>query len=236
MIAEVAQRAVLRTLPSSVGGVDLAARYISAAEDVLVGGDLYEVVDTPYGVRVIVGDVRGKGVDAMQLAAVVLGAFRRAASTAPSVGCVAIEVDVVVGGVVGDEDFVTAVVAEFHADRTVTVVNCGHPPPVMVFAGSSVTEVDTGEPQFPLGLGTTGRATTFQMPARSRLLLFTDGLTESRDAQGRFFPLMDQADVLSGDNLESSLDGLLARLHRHVGHRLRDDVAVVLASQGEVRS
>jgi phosphoserine phosphatase RsbU/P len=70
----------------------------------------------------------------MQLAAVVLGAFRRAASTAPLVGCVANEVDAVVGGVVGDEDFVTAVVAEFHPDRTVAVVKCGHPPPVKVSA------------------------------------------------------------------------------------------------------
>jgi len=36
--------------------------------------------------------------------------------------------------VVGDEDFVTAVVAEFHPDRTVAVVKCGHPPPVKVSA------------------------------------------------------------------------------------------------------
>ena len=61
LIAETAQRAVLRTLPSSVGDVGFAARYVSAAEEARIGGDLYEVVSTRHGTRAIVGDVKGKG-------------------------------------------------------------------------------------------------------------------------------------------------------------------------------
>jgi hypothetical protein len=60
-IARVTQQAVLREVPEQVGGVALAARYVSAYEAAQVGGDLYEVVDSPYGVRMIVGDVCGKG-------------------------------------------------------------------------------------------------------------------------------------------------------------------------------
>ena len=57
VIAEAAQRALLRALPSAVGSVGFAARYLSATQEALVGGDLYEVAESPYGVRVIVGDV-----------------------------------------------------------------------------------------------------------------------------------------------------------------------------------
>lgn len=58
LIAETAQRAILPDLPSAVGDVAFAARYVSAAEEALVGGDLYEVSATPFGTRAIVGDVR----------------------------------------------------------------------------------------------------------------------------------------------------------------------------------
>ena len=52
-IAEVAQRALLRPMPGSIGSLRFAARYVSATEGALVGGDLYEVAETPDGVRMI---------------------------------------------------------------------------------------------------------------------------------------------------------------------------------------
>ncbi|MEV0262980.1 PP2C family protein-serine/threonine phosphatase [Streptomyces sp. NPDC050617] len=79
-IAEAAQRAVLPTPPASIGvGLCVAARYVAAQADARIGGDLYAVQDTPHGVRVIVGDVRGKGLEAVEAVAVVIGAFREAA-------------------------------------------------------------------------------------------------------------------------------------------------------------
>src|SRR5690348_8811890 len=128
-IAEAAQRALLRPMPSSIGSLGLAARYVSATREALVGGDLYGVVETPDGVRVIVGDARGKGLDAVQMAATVLAGFRHAATREPSLKAVATDLDNVVTSVAGDEDFVTAVLAEFHDDHSVTLVNCGHHPP-----------------------------------------------------------------------------------------------------------
>ena len=65
----------------------------------LVGGDLYEVVETDSGVRVILGDVRGKGMEAVQMAATVLAAFRRVAVTAPSLTAAARHLDDVVKSV-----------------------------------------------------------------------------------------------------------------------------------------
>jgi hypothetical protein len=79
-IAEVAQQTILRPIPPRMGRVTLAVRYLSATEDALVGGDFYEVAVTRHGLRVLVGDVKGKGLEAVQLAALVLAGFRAAAA------------------------------------------------------------------------------------------------------------------------------------------------------------
>jgi serine phosphatase RsbU (regulator of sigma subunit) len=199
VVAETAQRAVLRAMPSAIGSIGFAARYISATEEALIGGDLYEVASSPYGVRVIVGDARGKGLDAVQMAATVIGAFRRSAFTQPSLTEIAADLDEVVTAVAGDEDFVTALLAEFHEDHTVTFVNCGHLP------------------------------VTSRWSPGSRLLMYTDGLVETRDGHGAFFPLGDHAIDLRSGNLEEALDRLVDRLVGHAGHRVNDDMALVLA-------
>ena len=188
-IAEAAQRALLRAMPSSIGSLGFAARYVSATEEALVGGDLYEVAETPDGVRVIVGDVRGKGLDAVQMAATVLAAFRRAAVMEPSLTAVATDLDNVVTAVAGDEDFVTAVLAEFHDDLTVTLVNCGHHPPLLLT--ETPTPAGWWTPATPAAPGArpVARAGDVQLPDGARLLFYTDGLVETRNRQGAFFPL-----------------------------------------------
>jgi len=80
-VAEVAQLAILHKVPARVGPIAFATRYLSAARDAFVGGDFYDVVATADVVRVVVGDVRGKGLDAVNLAALVAGCFREAAAT-----------------------------------------------------------------------------------------------------------------------------------------------------------
>lgn len=59
-LAAVAQQAVLRQLGPQVGSLSVAGRYISSTATAEIGGDLYEAIDTPYGVRMIIGDVRGR--------------------------------------------------------------------------------------------------------------------------------------------------------------------------------
>ena len=82
-IAEAAQLALLPPLPPEMTGINIAARYRSATREASVGGDLYEIIPTGHGIRVIIGDVRGNGLDAVLLARQVLSAFRRSAVAAP---------------------------------------------------------------------------------------------------------------------------------------------------------
>src|ERR1700722_15336377 len=69
-VAEAAQRAVLRPLPEQLGPLKLGVVYLAAAAEARVGGDLYEVTHTEgHGIRLIIGDVRGKGLGAVEVAA-----------------------------------------------------------------------------------------------------------------------------------------------------------------------
>jgi serine phosphatase RsbU (regulator of sigma subunit) len=233
VVAEAAQRAVLRAMPTSVGRIALAARYLSAADDALIGGDLYEVSATPFGVRMIVGDVRGKGLDAVQLAAAVVGGFRQSALTVTDLSAVAVALDEVVHAVSGEEDFVTAVLAEFHDDGTVAFVNCGHHPPMQLDVEGHAVLLDVDEHAPPLGLGVGARLTPHKAhwQVGSRLFFYTDGLVEARDAQGRFFELEQQADALRTGSLDQALDTVITRVRRHVPGGLKDDLALVLAER-----
>ena len=82
------------------------------------GGDLYEVVRGPSSVRLLVGDVRGKGLSAVRTATVVLGEFRAAAAGPGDVAHVAREIDRRILPYLPDaEDFVTGVLVDIRARR-----------------------------------------------------------------------------------------------------------------------
>jgi phosphoserine phosphatase RsbU/P len=227
-IAEVAQRTILRPVPPRMGRVALAVRYLSATEDALVGGDFYEVAVTRHGLRVLVGDVKGKGLEAVQLAALVLASFR-AAATQPSLVELAAELDHSIQPRLGEEDFVTAVLAQFSRHGELQLVNCGHPAPLRFRAGAAERLAST-EPTTPLGLDPAPTMQRFTLGASDRVLLYTDGLVEARASDGRPFGLDGQVQAVgAAPSLGVALDGLVGRLLEHAGGRLDDDLALVLA-------
>ncbi|MDQ4132550.1 MAG: serine/threonine-protein phosphatase [Actinomycetota bacterium] len=228
-VAEAAQRAILRPIPSRVGPVALASRYLSAAEQALIGGDLYEVVATPAGARAVVGDVRGKGLDAVQLAAAVLAAFRESAMAEGSLIDVAAAVDRAVTTTITPEDFVTAVFVDFGRQGQVEVLNCGHHPPLHITpAAVGLLGAEVTYP--PLGLSPTFTSYTYRLARGDRLLLYTDGLVEARSSDGAFFPLeQEAAALLTRRSLETAVAALVACVLDHAGGHLDDDLAVVLA-------
>src|SRR6478672_8608518 len=98
----------------------------------------------------------------------------------------------------------------------------------MVRGEDVVDVVPTGTPEPPLGLCPRPHPVTAPWPEGSRMLIFTDGLVEARDASGTFFPLDESARTLADGDLEQALAHLLVRLHDHAGRRIDDDLALVL--------
>lgn len=229
-VAAVAQRAILPTLPERLGPVRLAACYDSAARDALVGGDLYAAERAPCGaVRLLVGDVRGKGLDAVRLASVVLGAFRERAHERDDVGELVRDLDRSVSRAAQEEDFVTAVVVEFDGAEA-RVVNAGHVLPLLV-RGDTAVPVAGSDACLPLGLGPDCEPVSVALRAGDRLLLCTDGVTEARrPSDGAFFPL----DRLAAGHLADvdpaeGLERLRGALIDWAGGELDDDVTLLVA-------
>ncbi|MGC5017442.1 PP2C family protein-serine/threonine phosphatase [Micromonospora sp. DT47] len=225
-LASVAQQAVLRPLGPQVGTLAVAARYISSTATAEIGGDLYEAIDTPYGVRMIIGDVRGKGLDAVRLASIVLGSYRHVAYERADLRAVVTDLDRAVARSVGDEDFVTAALVE-ERGGTLTIVNCGHPSPLLLRRGA-VIPLEPPAPAPPLGFMPVVRPRVERLEPGDRLLLFTDGLGEAR-RDGEFFPTADRAWRLLGHGtVGDGLASLETALVEWVHGRLDDDIALVL--------
>ena len=225
-LAAVAQQAVLRPLGPQVGALAVAGRYISATAAADIGGDLYEALDTPYGVRIIIGDVRGKGLDAVRLASIVLGSYRHVAYERADLKTMVADLDRAVARSVGDEDFVTAALVE-ERGGTLTIVNCGHPAPLLLRRGK-VIPLEPPAPAPPLGFMPEVKARVERLEPGDRLLLFTDGLGEAR-REGEFFPTADRAWRLLGHGtVGDGLASLETALVDWVHGRLEDDIALVL--------
>jgi serine phosphatase RsbU (regulator of sigma subunit) len=208
--------------------VAVAARYLSAAQDAVVGGDLYDLCRAGGHTRFVVGDVRGKGLAAVEHAGRVIRAFRQAAPVQVDLADVAADMDVYLTPFLGDEDFVTALLVDLTDPDRLTLTSCGHPPALLVHRDGTAEhlEVLAG---LPLGLGGGFTSTTTTWSPGDRLLLYTDGLTEARDARGRFLPLLQLAPTLAAGTPEDALDRLLEAVRAHVPHReLGDDLAVVV--------
>lgn len=128
------------------GDTDL---YVSAGADALVGA-ICTTCWPPGGGRVIVGDVRGKGLPAVHIAAAVLSAFRH---TAHGTGIdVARAVEQAVSPQLDPEDFVTSVFCDVDSDGRFDVALCGHPSPLRLTHDGVPQAVGTHRSP-PLGLG-----------------------------------------------------------------------------------
>ncbi|MFI1073564.1 PP2C family protein-serine/threonine phosphatase [Streptomyces puniciscabiei] len=247
-VAEAAQRVLLRPVPPRLGPVRMASKYLAAETGAQIGGDLYEAVHTRYGVRMIVGDVRGKGLPAVRLAAAVLGAFREAAHYDEDVAEVvnhcaaALERERAALSELDHadqddltEDFVTALVAQISDAFVVEVVNRGHPPPLVLRRGKVVALIPAC-PLPPLGLedfmtDPPAEAESYPFAPGDRLLLHTDGVIEARSPDGDFFPLPETAESVHPCTPSEFLEGLHQELIRHTHGYLADDAAMLLAER-----
>ncbi|WP_328888242.1 PP2C family protein-serine/threonine phosphatase [Streptomyces sp. NBC_00316] len=237
-IAETAMRAVLPAPMDRIGGLRVAARYEAAQADEYVGGDLFAVAESPHGVRLVVGDVRGKGLQAVEAVAVIIGAFREAAEQEDSLECVAQRLERALAregarqrGIDPVEGFVTAVLAEIPPGAAeVRIVNRGHPEPILIHPDGTLDVLVPSVPALPLGMDLgvwPDRADVWGLAAGATLLAFTDGLSEARDPQGVFY---DPAARLRGrifPGPEELLSALSDDVRLHTGGKSTDDMALL---------
>ncbi|WP_329393615.1 serine/threonine-protein phosphatase [Streptomyces lydicus] len=239
-VAVAAQQVLMRPLPARIGPLRIASSYLAADAEAQIGGDLYAVVPAAGATRLVIGDVRGKGLAAIEEAAVLIGAFHGSAYRNLSLPALMAHLgnsvywNTVHGN--GDdpesaESFVTALVLDVRHDApSLSMINCGHPPPLLV-TPDGVRALEVREPALPLGL-TAPSESDYEVEDAGfgpgeLLLLYTDGVIEARGPDGSFYPLADRLASWA----ETDPPSLVARLHddllRHAGGNLDDDVAII---------
>lgn len=237
-VAEVAQRVLLRPVPRYAGHMRIAVSYTSAAAEARIGGDLYEVVPLGAGARVIVGDVQGKGLEAVETAAVVLGAFREAAPESMSLAVVGDRLERSLNRRLEGEEFVTAVLAEIGEDHSVLMLNYGHPAPLLLRANGTVQFAEPDSYAAPLGLASLGPPSPtpykIELAQGDQMLLYTDGVSETRDERGEFYPLAERAHLLDELDPETAVEALRLDLVAYAHGPLRDDAAMLLLRHRDV--
>lgn len=239
-VAETAQRVLLHPVPHHFGHLSVETLYLSAAAEARIGGDLYEAVPTTHGVRLLIGDVQGKGLLAVETAATMLAAFREAAYDEPDLAAVARRVErsmsrraAQLPGSEAAERFVTAVFAEIpDREPVVRIVNCGHPSPLHI-GHDWVTELDSTDPSPPINLGVL-LEDDYQVDVEpfhpgDQLLLYTDGVTETRDRTGTFYPLLERVRSWTAFPPRELLDHLHEDLLAFSDAKLDDDIAALAA-------
>ena len=232
------------TFPTSthVGRLYVESRHLPATQG--GGGDIHDVMATPFGVRLLVGDVMGTGLPANRTGLSVLNAWRDLACTEPSLAGIAVRLHALIARSGHPERFVTALLVNFPVESAdgapaagswAELVCCGHPPPLLLRDGSAAFIEPYAAP--PLGLLDLAegwcRASMIPVGDGDQLLLYTDGVSEARDAAGGFFPLVQvTADTVRGTGPDRAplLDVLVARLDEHVGDRACDDILLLLVT------
>ena len=232
-------------LPTSthVGRLYVESRHLPATQG--GGGDIHDVMATPFGVRLLVGDVMGTGLPANRTGLSVLNAWRDLACTEPSLAGIAVRLHALIARSGHPERFVTALLVNFPVESAgadtpaagswAELVCCGHPPPLLLRDGSAAFIEPYAAP--PLGLLDLAegwcRASMIPVGDGDQLLLYTDGVSEARDEAGLFFPLVEvAADTIRGTGTDRAplLDVLVVRLDEHVGDRGCDDILLLLVT------
>jgi serine phosphatase RsbU (regulator of sigma subunit) len=201
------------------------------------GGDFHDALVTPFGARLIIGDVMGSGAPAHETGQQVVAAWRELAVAEPSLAGIAVRLHALISRSADPERFVTALLTTFGCCSSgLEMVCCGHPPPLLL-RGESASFTETF-PAPPLGLLDLAdgwcAATTMPFAAGDRLLLYTDGVTEARNSGGEFFPLSvaaAAAALAGGASDDEVLDHLVTALRAHIGSDQADDILLLMASR-----
>ncbi len=222
------QQSLLPDRLPPIEGLDLAAKYLPAAEDVEVGGDWYDVIQAPDGdAGLVVGDVQGHDM----VAASVMGQLRHALSLLLTEGASPAEALTRVNNFLDRSQvshIATVLVARLDPrSGALLLASAGHPTPVVV--GDRVARAVPVAPGPPLGV----RGARFREHSTTlgheTLLLFTDGLIERRDRHpdDGMKLLLEAAEGWSTSGVSTLVEGLVSQL---VATQPRaDDVAILAA-------
>jgi sigma-B regulation protein RsbU (phosphoserine phosphatase) len=232
-LAQTLQQSLLPPHLPSIPGVEIAAHYEAAGDGFDVGGDFYDVFETARNDWAIaIGDVCGKGPEAAALTALVRYTIRAAAIQTRRPRLV---LNLVNEAVLRNdpEQFCTVAYVRLRPEGEgirLTASCAGHPPPFVLRADGNVESVAvTGRVLGPFAeLGVHDRVV--RLDRGDTLILYTDGVTDARGAEGFFGDERFRETLVScaGSSADDTVKAIERRLREFHGGAARDDIAFVV--------
>lgn len=204
-----------------------------------IGGDFYTFVSfSGRGFGVVVGDVSGKGVSGALCGARVVAEFRLQQRRARGPADLLTRVNGALAGELPQGLFATAAIVSIEEDTDdVFVANAGHPRPLLVGTGGETRAIGpTGDPALGVAEGVAYAEARSVLPKDHLLALYSDGVSDASDADGRSFGEDRLAAALSEAprGAEAAVQFAVSRLECFVGQApAEDDMILVCVSRGE---
>ncbi|WP_406193225.1 SpoIIE family protein phosphatase [Streptomyces sp. NBC_01017] len=235
-IADTLQRTMLPPSLPEPPGVRLASRYLPSSRTAQVGGDWYDAIPLPGNrVALVIGDVMGHSMTS----AAIMGQLRTSVQTLAGLDLPPDEVlhhldEQAVR--LGSEHTATCLYAMYDpVQQRLLVSSAGHLPPVLLHPDGRA-EVLQVPPGAPIGVGSGGfESVETHAPAGATLLLYTDGLVESRDSDvlAGVEALRARLRAASSGSAPPALEKLCDEALGALGAGGRDDDIALLAARFE---
>jgi sigma-B regulation protein RsbU (phosphoserine phosphatase) len=234
-LADTLQAGLLPPRPPRIPGVEVATHYRAGGQGLRVGGDFYDVFhlgDDEWGL--IIGDVCGKGARAASITSLVRHTARAAAVHSATPSDVMHEINAALAeGPDQDDRYCSAVFCRLRiSPGRVDVQSCsgGHPSPLIARTSGDVEAVSTDGGQL-IGLFEEYESSCeeYALHAGDVVVLYTDGVTEARDAAGDLFG-SERLSAVVGRHAGASADEVVAAITRALDEwtdQLNDDIAIV---------
>lgn len=181
----------------------LRARGSSVASE-QVGGDYFDVTEvTPNCWSAIVADVSGKGVSSALLASLLQGALLTATDHPEALTRRISRLNRFLNKRTGGEKYATVFHCLLHRDGTLNYVNAAQCPPLLVRAAGSLLTLDATTPPVGLLEDAAFEAAAQKLADGDKLVIYSDGVTESQNPRGEFFGKSRLRDLLAAHAAES---------------------------------
>ncbi len=233
-VARIIQERLLPVNPPSTPYLSVAAVSRPSRS---VGGDYYNYYPMEEGLfGFVVGDVSGKGIPAALLMCLVDGIFSAQAEFAGPVNKTVARVNNYLHKKSAAEKFVTLFYGTLTSDGLLTYTNAGHDPPFLFSRDGTHRRLERGGLLLGAFPGLEYESETIQLAAGDTLLLFTDGVSESRNSAGEEFGLGRIIEVV-GQNFHRSAPEIQDALEQAIddfsrGASQHDDVTMLILQYG----
>ena len=229
--ARLIQRGLLPTAVPHVAGIDLAVAWQPASG---VGGDCFDTLAFGSALGISIADIAGKGLPAALLMSNLQAAVRAFAHESAAPSSICSSVNRLLCRNMASGRFATFCYARVDPDaRRIVYSNAGHNPPLLIHQDGTVAQLSEGGMVLGIFPDSAYAQAALRLASGDRLVFYTDGITEARNAEGDEYGEERLTEVVLGSRTlspEAMKDSLLADVNAFTGARFEDDATLIVVA------